>query len=489
MSGASGESPLFPALPFEMKARAAAAGRDVRLQQFVKTATTRKDDGRREVFAAAFGDRYDEVRRLAGEIKQHTLDHLDAYLERFIERAEAAGTVVHFANDAAEANAICLRIAKENGCTRCVKSKSMVTEETHLLPALEGAGIETVETDLGEFILQLDGDAPSHIVTPMIHKDRSAVARAFVRELGAPYTEDPTELTMIAREHLRGVYRRADLGISGGNFLIADTGTLVVCTNEGNADFVMAGPRVHVAMVGIEKVVPTLDHLGVMLKLLARSATAQPLTVYTTMVTGPRQSGEHDGPEQVHVILLDNGRTKLLAGEARELLRCIRCGACLNACPVYRKVGGGHAYGAVYSGPIGAVLTPELKGLASYPDLAQASSLCGACFEACPVHIDIPAHLVRLRKEAVEARITGWWERAAMRAWARVMRSGWMYRMGLRAARVGTRIAAGEKERAWIGELPGPLSGWTETRDFPMPAARGFREWWRDEHERTGVDE
>jgi len=371
----------------------------------------------------------------------------------------------------------------------------MVTEETHLLPALQAAGIETIETDLGEFILQLDGDAPSHIVTPMIHKNRASVARAFVRELGATYTEDPRELTMIAREHLRRKYREADLGITGANFLVAETGTLVICTNEGNADFCVAAPRVHVAMVGIEKVIPRLTDLSVFLKLLARSATAQPLTVYTSLITGPKKQGsqavaEHDGPEQVHIILVDNGRVELLRDESRELLRCIRCGACLNACPVYRKVGGGHAYGAVYSGPIGAVLTPLLKGLENYPDLPQASSLCGACFEACPVHIDIPRHLVRLRAKLVETKHISWADRAIMRAWTRSMRWPAAYRLGSSALRALVRGLSdpeqGAMHRRWLSHAPGPLRGWTDSRDFPAPAPLSFRQWWNQRAQKGG---
>ena len=459
---------LDPHLPHRFATRAARATRDVTLQQFVNAATVLKDRSRVSVCRETLGERYEPIRRLAAGIKQHTLDHLDHYLALFIDRAAAAGVAVHAAADGAAANSLCLAIAKENNCRSCIKSKSMVTEEIRLLPALEAAGIEVVETDLGEFILQLDHDAPSHIVTPMIHKDRTAVGRAFARELGAPYSDDPTTLTMTAREHLRGKYRRADLGITGANFLVADTGTMVLCTNEGNADFVAAGPRIHIAVVGIEKLVPSLEDLSPLLKLLARSATAQPLTVYTTLITGPRRNNELD------VILLDNGRSRLLKEDSRELLRCIRCGACLNACPIYRKAGGGHAYGAVYSGPIGAVLTPELVGLANYPDLPHASSLCGACFDACPVRIDIPAHLVRLRRELVERRLEDPRMIASLRAWSRLLRHPRLYRTALRLARAAS---PGE----WIERLPGPLSAWTASRDFPSPTPRGFREWW-DEH-------
>lgn len=349
---------LFPPLPFDMHERAAGALRNAPLRLAVMGATTLKDDQRKHTGRDAFGERHDTLRELAGRIKQHTLDHLDWYLERFVEAAERAGARVHFAADAAQANAIALDIARKESCKLCVKGKSMVTEETHLLAALQSAGIETWETDLAEFIIQLDHDAPSHIVTAMIHKDRAAVGRAFTRELGVPYTDDPETLTRIARDFLRDKYRRSDLGISGANFLVADSGTIVLCTNEGNGRFCTTAPRVHIAFAGIEKLVPTREHLAVLLKLLARTSTAQPLTCYTNFITGPRRADEHDGPEQLHIILLDNGRTGILAdANFRQALRCIRCGACLNACPVYRNVGG-HAYGSVYSGPIGAVITP-----------------------------------------------------------------------------------------------------------------------------------
>lgn len=492
MSAPINAHPLDPPLPFEMKPRARVASRDLQLQQFVNSATRGKDRGRVSTCEDAFGENYDEVRRLAGRIKQHTLDHLDRYIEQFVDRAESNGMTVHFAADGEQANAICLDIAKRNGSRLCVKSKSMVTEETGIVPLLEDAGIETLETDLGEFILQLDHDAPSHIVTPMIHKDRRSVARAFVRELDAEYTEDPETLTRIAREHMRDKYKHADLGMSGGNFLVAESGSLVICTNEGNADFSVSAPRVHVAFVGIEKLVPCLEHLSVFLKLLARSATSQPLTIYTTMISGPRRAHELDGPDEVHIILIDNGRTKLLRDESRELLRCIRCGACLNACPVFRKVGGGHAYGAVYSGPIGAVITPIFKGLENYGELPHASSLCGACFEACPVHIDIPKHLIRLRAQTVEERIVPAGARLAYRTWSRFLESPLRYAFAVGLSRVVLRAlgrtspgSAPLSDRGWTDDLPGPLAAWTNVRSFPTPPSQTFRQWWKENRQNS----
>jgi L-lactate dehydrogenase complex protein LldF len=476
-----GESILFPELPYDMHDRSARAVGDPSLVEAIEKATYAKVHAREGACAEAFGAKYQPMRKLAEAIKQHTLDHLDHYLERFIDNAEAAGTHVHYATDEAEATAIALSIAEREGAKTCVKSKSMVTEETHLLEKLSDAGVQTLETDLGEFILQIDHDAPSHIVTPMIHKDRKAVARAFQRELGVAYTEDPERLTMIAREHLREKYRQADLGISGGNFLVASSGSLVLCTNEGNATFCTAKPRVHIAFVGIEKLVPSFEHVSVLLKLLSRSSTGQPLTVYTDLITGPRRAHEHDGPEQVHVVLVDNGRTGILGDEQmHSTLRCIRCGACLNACPVYRKVSG-HSYGAVYSGPIGALITPMFKGLGNYQDLPHASSLCGACFEACPVRIDIPRQLVELRNRINGAKLTGWAERLVFRAYAASLKGSGRYKLANAMQKPALRLLAGRD--GFVRSLPGPVKGWTAVRDMPAPAARSFRQWWKREHE------
>lgn len=471
---------LFPPLPFDMHERARSAVRDLPVRLAVMGATTHKDSQRKRLCLEVFGERHDALRELAGRIKQHTLDHLDWYLERFVEAAERAGATVHFAADAAEANAIAVDIARREKCRLCVKSKSMVTEETHLLPALQSAGIEVWETDLAEFILQLDHDAPSHIVTAMIHKNRAAVGRAFTRELGVPYSEDPEALTRIAREFLRDKYRRSDLGVSGANFLLAEDGSIVLCTNEGNGRFCTTAPRVHIALAGIEKLVPTREHLSVLLKLLARTSTAQPLTCYTNIITGPRRADEHDGPEQVHIILLDNGRTGILADATfRQALRCIRCGACLNVCPVYRNVGG-HAYGSVYSGPIGAVITPLLRGLQNYGDLPQASSLCGACGDACPVKIDLPGLLIELRHRQVERRLAGRGERLLMRLYAWALKRPWAYRVGQAVQRLVLRAVADRD--GYVRRWPaGPLKKWLVARDLPAPSRQSVAAWWSEQ--------
>ena len=489
---------IAPPLPFDMKPRARAAVRDLKLQQFVGNATHLKDSQRGGIFGRDFGPDYDDLRTVARDTKQYALDHLDELLERFIANAEKSGAKVHAAATAADACAIALEIARAHAAKSCVKSKSMVTEEIGLLPAFEAAGIKTLETDLGEFILQIDGDAPSHIVTPMIHKDRVATAKSFVRELGARYTEDPTELTMIAREYMRGLYRAADLGVSGANFLLADEGAAVICTNEGNFDLSVGGPPVHIVFVGIEKLIRGARDLAPFLKLLARSGTAQPLTVYTSFVRGPRRAGEHGGPKELHFVLVDAGRVGVLASEKRDLLRCIRCGACLNACPVYRKVGG-HSYGSMYAGPIGAVLTPELEraqgrasdgvghgGLANYPDLPRASSLCGACYEACPVKIDIPKFLVHDRARLREHGLSPKSEGATLAIWRWLAERPALFRMAIGAVRLHARmLGVKDGERSWLKSAPGPGAGWTQSRDLGVATGESFRDWFA-RRERTG---
>jgi L-lactate dehydrogenase complex protein LldF len=417
----------------------------------------------------------DALRDHAKRIKEHTLAHLDRYLEQLEASVLRLGGHVYWAADAEEARQTVVGIAQRAGCKRAVKSKSMTSEEVHLNPALEVAGIEVVETDFGEFIIQLAGERPSHLVAPAVHHTRESVARILSRHLGERLPEDARSLALAGRRVLREKFRAADLGVTGANFAVAETGTIVLVTNEGNGRLTTTCPRVHIALVGMEKVIPRLADLPVFLKLLARAATGQTLSVYTTLLTGPHRPGERDGPEEFHLVLLDNGRSKVLATPFRESLQCIRCGACLNACPVYRRIGG-HAYGGVYSGPIGSILTPLYDSVQDNPHLPHASSLCGACQAACPVRINIPHMLIGLRELQHQAK-GGLGESLAYQVWKETLLRPWLYRLTLRATRLLLRPFARE---GWFRHLPGPASGWTRDRDFPAPAARSFRERWKE---------
>jgi len=464
------------ATPFDFHTISIKAAGDERLKTAVSANTQRQYDGR-QLRMLDLPDP-DALRELAGQIKQHALDHLDFYLDQLKIAVEANGGHVHFAADAAAARKIIAGIAADANCRGVIKSKSMASEEIELAHHLEKAGMDVVETDLGEFIIQISHDKPSHLVAPIIHKDRASIARLFADYFHTPYSDDPPTLTRQARVYLRDKFRRADLGITGGNFLIAQTGQVCVVENEGNARQSISTPRVLVSLVGIEKVIPRLVDLAVMLKLLARSSTGQRMTVYTSIFGGPRAAGEKDGPEQFHLVLLDNGRSEILAdAEYRETLRCIRCGACLNACPVYRKIGG-HAYGSVYPGPIGALITPLFQGLGHFKDLPQASSLCGACYEACPVKINIPKHLINLRRDIVNQKLNGWMERMIFRFWARGVRSPLVYRLIVAMQKFDLRRRAAGT--GWIARLPRIAGGWTQVRDMPAPARRSFHQMWKD---------
>jgi len=461
---------------FDFHSISVKAAGDERLKNAVSSNTQRQYDGRQQRMLEL--PDADGLRSLAGDIKQHALDNLDYYLEQLQESVERNGGHVHFARDGESARRIIADIAKKSGCTRVIKSKSMASEEIELTHFLESAGLDLVETDLGEFIIQISHDKPSHLVAPIIHKDRASIARLFSEYFKTPYNEDPPALTAQARAFLRNKFRAADLGITGGNFLVAKTGQVCVVENEGNARQSLTTPRVLVSLVGIEKLVPRLADLAVMLKLLARSSTGQRMTVYTSIFGGPRKAGEKDGPEEFHLVLLDNGRSEILADpEYRETLRCIRCGACLNACPVYRKIGG-HAYGSVYPGPIGALITPLFQGLGKFKDLPQASSLCGACYEACPVKINIPRHLINLRRDITNQRLNGRFERLIYRAWAWGMKSPMIYRLISAAQKFDLRRRA--HKTGWIRSLPMFVSGWTRVRDMPAPAKQTFHEIWKD---------
>ncbi len=415
----------------------------------------------------------DELRRLAGLLKQHTLDHLDTYLEQTANAMESHGVQVHFATDAESARRQILAIFQAAGVTRVCKSKSMVTEEIHLRPHLEQHGIETIETDLGEFIVQLDNDTPSHIVTPIIHKNRRQIARTFEQHGLGAYNDDPETITRRARRHLRHKYLTSTGTITGANFVSAESGRIVVVTNEGNARFGLAAAKVHVAVVGIEKLVPTDRDLALYLNLLARSSTGQHFTVYTEFVGGPRAAGQPEGPAAMHVVFIDNGRTETLGSDCAEALRCIRCGACLNVCPVFRQASG-HAYRHTYPGPIGAVLAPNLVGKAEFPELAdlpKASSLCGACNEVCPVNIPIPDLLLRLRNRGKQAHAPKATIAApGMGAWATLASHPAMWRTALLGGRLMNVLPS--------SLIPHPaMQAWLRDRTLPRWQGGAFRRW------------
>lgn len=421
----------------------------------------------------------DAARDRARAIRARTLSRLDHYLAQFAGAVEAAGGRVHWAADTEAANRIAVELAKERGVKTVVKGKSMVSEEIHLNRALEAAAITVVESDLGEYIIQLAGETPSHITAPAIHKTREQVGQLFHEKLGIPFTDDPAQLTAAARARLREVFLTADMGISGVNFGVAGTGTICILTNEGNGRLTTSAPRIHVAMMGIERLVPTLDDLSDVLLVLARSATGQKLSVYTNLLTGPRKPGEPDGPDELHIILVDNGRSRILGTRLAEILYCIRCGACLNICPVYRQIGG-HAYGSVYTGPVGAVLTPALEGIEIWSELPQASSLCGACREVCPVRIDIPRMLLELRDQSHRAGKTPLWLKFGLSIYRTAAAHPTLFKLATAFARRATRALAAN---GWITRLPPPLSGWTDHRDFPAFAARPFSEQLRRRHQ------
>jgi L-lactate dehydrogenase complex protein LldF len=472
--------------PFNFHEISTKAAGDEKLKRSINNAVMRQYTGR-QLRLLELPDA-DALRTLAGDIKQHALDHLDHYLEQLKASVERNGGHVHFAATAEDARRIIVEIARRAGCERVIKSKSMASEEIELHQHLEAIGMDVVETDLGEFIVQISHDKPSHIVAPIVHKDKASIATLFSEYFGTEYNDDPAALTMQARMHLREKFRRADLGMTGGNFVVAESGHVCVVENEGNARQSVTTPRVLVSLVGIEKVVPRLADLAVMLKLLARSATGQPMTVYTNLFGGPRGAGEKDGPEEFHLVLMDNGRSEILASEEyRETLRCIRCGACLNACPIYRKIGG-HAYGAVYSGPIGALITPLFQGLGNYKDLPQASSLCGACYEACPVKINIPQHLINLRRDIVNQELNGSMERAVYRLWAWSLRSPFLYNTIGALQKWNLRRRA-RRNGGWVRDLPQVAAGWTQVRDLPAPAAKTFHQMWKKKRNRGGAAE
>ncbi|OGA09568.1 MAG: iron-sulfur cluster-binding protein [Betaproteobacteria bacterium RIFCSPLOWO2_02_64_14] len=417
-------------------------------------------------------DNFEDIRDAAAAIRDRALAHLDRYLEEFENNATARGAIVHWAETAADVNRIVCEIAARHGVRRIAKSKSMVTEECGLNDALEAAGYEVVETDLGEYILQLAHEHPSHIVAPVVHKSRDEVSDLFAAKHGQPRKSDIAELTREARLMLRPRFLAADMGVTGANFLIAETGSTLIVTNEGNGRMVTTLPRVHVAITGIEKVVPTLEDVATLLRLLPRHGTGQAVTNYISLTTGVRGKDESDGPEHFHVILVDAGRTRLLGTDLQPMLRCIRCGACMNHCPVYQSIGG-HAYGWVYPGPMGSVLTPSYVGLENALDLPHAATLCNQCGVVCPVKIPLPELLRKLREQQFERRLRPAAERMGLALWGRIAQRPALYAF---AARIAAKILAwiGGREKL-VHSLPF-AGGWTGGRDLPAPEGRTFRD-------------
>ena len=420
-------------------------------------------------------DNFEAIRDAASAIRDRVLDRLDVYLEEFERNVTARGAELHWAETHEDVNRIVCELARRHGVRKAVKSKSMVTEECALNDALEAAGIEVLETDLGEYILQLAKEPPSHIVAPVVHKTRDEVSDLFEEKHGTPRKTDIAELTREARDRLRGHFISADMGISGANFAIAETGSTLIVTNEGNGRMVTTLPRVHVAITGIEKILPTLEDVATLMRLLPPHGTGQSISNYISVTTGVKGEREHDGPEHFHVILFDGGRTSLVGTELQPMLRCIRCGACMNHCPVYQSVGG-HAYGWVYPGPMGSVLTPAYVGLEKALDLPNAATMCDQCGVVCPVKIPLPDLMRKLREQQFARKLKPWTERAAFGAWCWMAQRPAIYAA---AAAIGARLLAlmGGRDRL-VHRIP-LAGGWTASRDMPAPQGVTFRELYR----------
>jgi L-lactate dehydrogenase complex protein LldF len=445
---------------------------DLRHRKIIRTALTNYEivrDKRKAAFQS-----WQSARQAAAETKWEAINHLDKHLEQFVAKIEARGTKVHWASTGAQAREIILQIVREKNAQVIIKSKAMTSEEVHLNDALNHAGLEVVESDLGEFIVQLRHETPYHIVFPSMHLTRGEIKELFQRELGDAPSDDPEELTMVARRALRKKYLAADIGFTGANFAIAETGMISITENEGNARLTAALPKTMVSLLGIEKILPRMEDLALFLPMLATAGTGQQLTGYNTMYGGPRQPGEQDGPEEFHVILLDNHRTELLAdAEQRDALHCIRCGACLNACPIFRNVGG-HTYGTTYSGPIGSVITPHLRGLQDWKHLSGASSLCGGCTEACPVKIDLHHHLLHNRRNAAKEK-PEFFEQTAYKIFGYLAARPALWSIAKRLGRFGQPL-----QNLVKGTALDPARAWTRTRDLPPLAKESFKDWWRN---------
>ncbi|HTI70568.1 MAG TPA: LutB/LldF family L-lactate oxidation iron-sulfur protein [Candidatus Limnocylindria bacterium] len=446
--------------------------KDLRHRGLIQTAL-RKYETARDRKKSAYQD-WQAARQAAAETKWDAINHLDTYLAEFADKLESRGTKVHWASTAEQARNIILGIIQGKKARSIIKSKAMTAEEIHLNDAMEKAGFEVVESDLGEYIVQLRHEPPYHIVFPAMHLTRGDISELFQRELGSEPTNEPEELTMIARRALRQKYLQADIGITGANFAVAETGMVSITENEGNARLTAALPKTMISLLGIEKILPKMEDLALFLPMLATAGAGQTITCYNTMYGGPRQAGECDGPEEWHVVLLDNRRSELLADpEQRDALHCIRCGACLNVCPIFRNVGG-HTYGTTYSGPIGSVITPHLRGLQDWKHLSGSSSLCGACTEACPVKIDLHHHLLHNRRNASVQQPSAI-ERLAYRGFAFLINRPGLYLFAKEMGRLLDPL-----RRMVQGTVLDPIKPWTATRDLPPVANESFKEWWRN---------
>lgn len=457
-----------------VKERAGYALNNEFLRNAVKFTTERLRLGKK--LASEEHGNWEEWRERGRQIRLHTIAHLDYYLNEFAEQARANGAHVHFAETAEEAVALSLQIAEHKSAKSVVKSKSMVSEELHLNKALDSIGVEAVETDLGEYIIQLADETPSHIIIPAIHKNRYQIAELLSEEAGETLPPDTAIMAGFVRMKLREKFLEADIGMTGCNFAIAETGSMVLFENEGNARMVTTVPKTQITLMGMERIIPSWADLEVMATLLPRSATGQKLTVYMSGISGPKRELDADGPDEMHIIIIDNGRSLQLGDpEFQELLNCIRCGACLNACPVYRHIGG-HAYGGTYSGPIGAVLTPALnKNVAEWDDIANASSLCGACYEACPVKIPLHDMLVSLRRRKIEAGRGDKLEAMGMKGFSAIMGNAKRYRSVVSLGKWGQKFVVRNGE---IRTRIGPLKGWNSYRVTPSLPKQSFRDRW-----------
>ncbi len=456
----------------QFKQQAELLTHDLRHREIIQTALG-KYAIVRENTRSKFQD-YQAARQAAAETKWEAINHLDEHLKQLTAKLEARGTKVHWASTGEQARGIIQQIIRDKKARSIIKSKAMTSEEIHLNHALEEEGFEVVESDLGEFIVQLKHEAPYHIVFPAMHLTRGEIRELFARELGSNSTDSPEELTMVARRVMRQKYITADVGFTGANFAIAETGMISITENEGNARLTAALPKTMITLLGIEKVLPRLEDLALFLPMLATSGTGQALTCYNTMYGGPRQPGECDGPQEWHVVLLDNRRTELLADpEQRDSLHCIRCGACLNVCPIFRNVGG-HTYGTTYSGPVGSVITPHLRGLQSWKHLSFSSSLCGACTETCPVKIDLAHHLLQNRRNATQQKASLPWK-YGFKLMNFIFNRPALYSLIGPIGRIGQRLHPLVK-----GTRLDPAYCWTKTRETPQIAPQTFKEYWKE---------